>query len=102
MLNLADLSLLLVIFFGPLNAFAIAHAHKAGVLATVFFTLGGLVLGISLGAATNKCAYRVLRSKRLGSGAASFIAYLAILLIGMLTVVFLPFLAGEIVFAVLL
>lgn len=97
MLNFADFSTLLMAFIGPVSGVCAAHAHKAGVPALVVFGVGGLGVGIFLGMAANKCAYRVLDSKRLTTASALF-GYMAIPLIGILVVVLVPFLVAEIVY----
>ncbi len=97
MLNLADFSMLLIALIGPVSAAGTAHAHKASVLAIVLFGLGGLALGVFLGMVANKCAYRVLDSKRLTAGSGFFL-YMAIPLVGILVVALVPFLVAEIVY----
>jgi len=97
MLNAADFSLLMMTLIGPVSGFGAAHAHKAGVPAAILFALGGLGLGISLGIVANKCAYRVLDSKRLTSGLVFFV-YLGVLLVGILVVALVPFLVAEVVY----
>ena|SRR6266487_4087316 len=97
MLNLADFSMLLMALIGPVSGLGAAHAHKAGVPALIVFGVGGLGLGIYLGMVANKCAYRVLDSKRLTAGS-GFFAYMAIPLVGILVVALVPFLVAEIVY----
>jgi len=97
MLNLADFSMLLMVLIGPVSAAGAAHAHKASVLAIVLFGLSGLALGAVLSMVANKCAYRVLHSKRLPTGL-SLGAYAAIPFLGILIVVVVPYLVAEIVY----
>jgi hypothetical protein len=96
-LNLADFSMLLMTVIGPLSAFGAAHGHKAGLGAAVLFGLGGLGLGLSVGVTANKCAYRVLGSKKLNGGLA-FLVYAAIPFIGILVVALVPFLVAEVIY----
>ena len=48
MLNWADFSRLLMIFIGALSGFGSARDMKVGILATILFTIGGLVLGFGM------------------------------------------------------
>jgi hypothetical protein len=94
MLNLADLSLLLMVLAGPLCGFFAAQAHRAGIPSIILFSLGGLTVGIFLGRTSNRLAYSVLGWKRLSAGLL-LLLYTAILLGSLLVVIAVPFWVAE-------
>ncbi len=65
MLNWADLMFVMITLAGALGGLAGAREEKAGAVASVLFSLGGLLVGFGAGAASTKLAYLVLWSKKL-------------------------------------
>jgi hypothetical protein len=47
MLTLNGALSLMMIFVGPVSGFEAAHAHKAGLVAVILFTIGGSVMGFA-------------------------------------------------------
>jgi hypothetical protein len=63
MLNWADFSGLVIIFAATLCGFGAAHAHKAGKISLVIFTVVGFVIGLGFAVASKKLAYSALRAR---------------------------------------
>jgi hypothetical protein len=91
MLNLADGSLLLMVFIGPFVGIAAAHGHGASIPMLILFGVIGLATGVGFGAISNRMAYAFLRSKRLNSGI-SLLLYVSAPFVCILSVAFVPFL----------
>ena len=58
----------MIILIGAMSG--LIGAEKAGVLTTVLFVVGGLLVGIGMGMASGSLAYSVLSSKRLPAAVA--------------------------------
>ncbi len=98
MLNLADFSFLLMILAGPVSGFAAAQARHAGPLPDVLFALAGLAIAVSVGSAAKKFAYSTLNSKKLPA-AVGLLVYTLIPLLALFTVILLPCLLVELIYA---
>ena len=72
--NWADATSIMVVVLAALVALVGAREAKAGVVATISFTLGGLLVGFALGTVSGRLAYLALESRK--SSAAVLIAYL--------------------------
>ncbi|MGA2618343.1 MAG: hypothetical protein ABSF26_12085 [Thermoguttaceae bacterium] len=70
----ADATSMMIVFLAALVALVGAREAKAGVAVTILFTLGGLLVGLSLGTVSGRLAYLALNSRK--SSAAVFLAYL--------------------------
>lgn len=66
MLNWADLMSLVITLAGALGGVGGARGEKAGVLATILFGVGGLLVGLGGALLSTKFAYSALRSKGAG------------------------------------
>ena len=97
MLNWADLCYLLTIFMGTVNGFGAGFAQKAGWGVVISFTIGGLLLGISLGFVFSKMAYAILGSKKL-PGTARTVLYILTPFTGLLVVVFIPVFLADVIY----
>ena len=73
-INWADLMFLVTILAGAMGGVFGARAAKAGVVATILFAFGGLLLGFALGMVWIILAYSVLLSARL-AGRVTFFFY---------------------------
>lgn len=67
MLNLADLTSLLVVAACSLSAAVCAHSAKASWRITALFAVAGLIVGVGFAMLSSRLAYRILKNESVSS-----------------------------------